>query len=71
MFRSKKVKKAELDQEFLDHIFQLKKEWNYLDNILNRSIEPSEFGQFDLAIAKVKYFYLLREAKVRNLSAIK
>ncbi|SFL75319.1 Protein of unknown function [Gracilibacillus orientalis] len=71
MFRSKKVKKAELDQECLDKIFQLKKEWNYLDDILNRSIEPSESGQFDLAIKKAKYFYLLREAKVRRLSAIK
>ncbi|MFD2658318.1 MULTISPECIES: YaaL family protein [Gracilibacillus] len=71
MFRSKKIKKAELDQEFLDKIFHLKKEWNYLEDILNRSIEPSEHGQFDLAMTKAKYFYLLREAKVRNLSAIK
>ncbi|MGN8648303.1 YaaL family protein [Gracilibacillus sp. HCP3S3_G5_1] len=71
MFRSKKIKKAELDQEFLDQIFQLKKEWTYLDDILNRSIEPSESGQFDLAVTRAKYFYLLREAKTRNLSAIK
>ncbi|MDX8045494.1 YaaL family protein [Gracilibacillus sp. S3-1-1] len=71
MFRSKKVKRSDMDQELLNQLFHLKKEWVYLEDLLNRSIEPSESGQFDLAITKAKYFYLLREAKVRNLSAIK
>ena len=35
----------------------------------SKSIEPSESGQVDLMIAKVKYFYLLREAKHYNLNA--
>ncbi len=71
MFRSKKIKKDILDNEILDAIFHLKKEWAYLDGIMYQSIEPSESGQFDLAVTKAKYFYFIREAKARNLSAIK
>lgn len=71
MFRSKKVKKSEMDQKLLDDIFRAREEWSYLEDIMSRSIEPTEQGQFDLAVTKAKYFYLLREAKVQNLSAIK
>ncbi|WP_058309224.1 YaaL family protein [Gracilibacillus massiliensis] len=71
MFRSKKIKKDVFDKEILDTIFHLRKEWSYLEGILDRSVEPSESGQFDLAVTKAKYFYLIREAKIRNLSAIK
>ncbi|SHN32749.1 YaaL family protein [Gracilibacillus kekensis] len=71
MFRSKTIKKELLDKELLDTIFRLKKEWSYLDGIMDRSIEPSESAQFDLAVKKAKYFYLIREARIRNLSAIK
>ncbi|GAB2536440.1 YaaL family protein [Gracilibacillus alcaliphilus] len=71
MFRSKKIKKTEFNQQLLDQIFHMKKEWSYLEDIMQRSIEPTEQGQFDLAITKVKYFYLLREAKAQKLSAIK
>ncbi|UOQ49547.1 YaaL family protein [Gracilibacillus caseinilyticus] len=69
MIRSKKIKKQDLDQQILESMFQLKKQWTYLDSILDRSIDPTESGQFDLAITKAKYFYLMREARIRKLSA--
>ncbi|KAB8136259.1 DUF2508 family protein [Gracilibacillus oryzae] len=69
MFRKKRIKKEILDQELLQSIYQLKNEWTNLDDIMARSIEPSESGQFDLAVAKAKYFYLIREAKHRKISA--
>ncbi|GAE95417.1 hypothetical protein JCM21714_4655 [Gracilibacillus boraciitolerans JCM 21714] len=71
MVRSKKVKKEIVDEKLLDTIFLLKREWAYLDSIMARSIDPTEYGRFDVAVAKAKYFYCLREAKERNLSAIK
>ena len=71
MFHSKKIKKEVLDQQILDLIFYMRNQWSYLEGIMDRSIEPSEEGRCDLAIAKVKYFYLLREAKERNISVLK
>jgi hypothetical protein len=69
MFLKKKRKKEILDQELLHAIYQFKNEWTNLEDIMERSIEPSERGRFDLAVAKAKYFYLIREAKYRRISA--
>ncbi|MFC4387727.1 YaaL family protein [Gracilibacillus marinus] len=69
MLKSKKVKKSVLDQDILTSIQQLKSEWDHLESIMYRSIEPSEKGQFDLAVTKAKYLYLIKEAKYRSISA--
>ncbi|RCW64601.1 YaaL family protein [Saliterribacillus persicus] len=71
MFDSKKIKKDMLDQEILDTIFSLKKEWHELQFIMDRSVEPTEEGLHELAVVKAKYFFLLREARNRNLSAMR
>ncbi|MBM7572482.1 YaaL family protein [Aquibacillus albus] len=62
-------KKKQVDQQLLDEILLLKQEWMNLKSILERSLEPSETGLFDLAVAETKYFYLLREARIRKISA--
>ncbi|WP_163540052.1 YaaL family protein [Gracilibacillus sp. YIM 98692] len=69
MLRSKK-KVNMLEKEILKKINHLKSEWKSIEAIMDRSIEPSELGQYDLTLTKMKYLYLLREAKVRNLSAL-
>ena len=70
MKKAKDLKKEAMDQELLNMIFTLKDEWTGLESIMNRSVEPSEEGQYELALAKAKYLYLIREAKVRNISAL-
>jgi len=70
MRKVKELKKKAMDQEFLDAIFTLKDEWTSLESIMRKSVEPSEEGQYELALDKVKYLYLIREAKIRNISAI-
>ncbi|SES15254.1 Protein of unknown function [Gracilibacillus ureilyticus] len=70
MFRKRKVKKEVMDQELLQTIYHLKNEWANLEDIMGRSIEPTERGLCDLAVAKAKYFYLIREAKRRKISAV-
>ena len=70
MKKVKELKKKAMDQEFLDTIFTLKDEWTSLESIMRKSVEPSEEGQYELALAKVKYLYLIREAKIRDISAI-
>ncbi|MDC3415251.1 YaaL family protein [Aquibacillus sp. 3ASR75-11] len=66
----RKIKKSEIDQELLADIYRLKREWMNMESILNRSIDASESGLFDLSVAKAKYFYLLREARQRKISAL-
>ncbi|MDC3417761.1 YaaL family protein [Aquibacillus salsiterrae] len=67
----KPQKKKHVDQQLLDEIFQLKDEWMSLKSIIDRSFEPSETGLHDLAVAEAKYFYLLREARKRKVSALR
>lgn len=67
--RSKKVDQA-VNQELLLNIKRTKKDWESLNNIIERSIEPSEEGLAELALIKAKYFYLLREARVRGINAL-
>ncbi|UOR14004.1 YaaL family protein [Halobacillus amylolyticus] len=70
IFNKKKTKRKEIDQQLLTDIQKLKYEWETLDNIIKHSIEPSEEGLLDLSLAKAKYFYMLREARHRNLNAL-
>ncbi|UFT99462.1 YaaL family protein [Radiobacillus kanasensis] len=65
----KKIKRKEIDEQLLDRTYQLKHEWMSLKSIIEKSVEPSEQGLFDLAIAEAKYFYLLKEARHRKISA--
>ncbi|KGP71433.1 YaaL family protein [Pontibacillus yanchengensis] len=70
MFKRKKTKQKELyDQQLLTQINQLKQEWMSLQKIMDHSIDESESGRRDLILSEAKYFYLLREARKRNVSA--
>ena len=70
MFRRKKRRAKDMDQQLLMNIRQLKKEWENLNSIIDQSIEPSEEGLKELALTKSKYLYLLREARHRGLNAL-
>ncbi|MCT2536981.1 YaaL family protein [Aquibacillus koreensis] len=71
MLSSKKIKREEVDEQLLDTIFTLKSEWMNLKSIIERSFEPSEIGLYDLSVAEAKYFFLLREARHRKISALR
>ncbi|UOQ44698.1 YaaL family protein [Halobacillus salinarum] len=70
IFGRKKIRKKDIDQKLLTDIRSLKAEWETLDNIIEHSVDPSESGLADLALVKAKYFYLLREARFRGVSAL-
>ncbi|WP_186576830.1 YaaL family protein [Aquibacillus kalidii] len=70
MFSSKKLSRKVVDEQLLNDIYKLKDEWMSLKSIIERSVEPSEIGLYDLSVAQSKYFFLLREARNRNLSAL-
>lgn len=69
LFRRKKANRVQQNKELLEQIKRLKQELVDLSNIINHSVDPSDKGIYDLAVAQVKYYYLLREARYRNVSA--
>jgi hypothetical protein len=67
MFSRRKIKKNEVDEQLLEKIRQYRFRWKHLKELLENSIEPSENTLNDLAVAKAKYFFLLKEARNRKL----
>ncbi|MBP1950432.1 YaaL family protein [Virgibacillus litoralis] len=68
--KSKKMKRT-VDEELLDSIFTLEREWKQIKSIVEKSIEPTADGYYRENISQVKYMFLLREARRRKISAIR
>ncbi|SDC66698.1 Protein of unknown function [Pelagirhabdus alkalitolerans] len=68
MFNRKK-KKRELEQQLLTDIFKLQKDWMHIKTIIEKSVEPSDEGLYELKVAQAKYFYLLGEARRLGIHA--
>lgn len=66
---SNKKKKQEIENELLRNIYRLQTEWMQLKAVIEKSVDPSLEGQYDLKVAEAKYFFLLREARRLNLNA--
>ncbi|WP_067730493.1 YaaL family protein [Oceanobacillus damuensis] len=67
----RKITKRDVDGELLDAIFLLERDWKQIESIIEKSIEPSIDGRNREALAKAKYLFLLREARLRKVSAIR
>ncbi len=67
LFGKRKIKKREVDEEILNKIRQYQTNWNHINELMKNSLEPSESSLYDQAVSKSKYFFLLREARSRNL----
>ncbi|GAA0608893.1 hypothetical protein GCM10009001_27850 [Virgibacillus siamensis] len=68
---AKKVKKRTVDEQLLQSIFALEREWKQIQAILGKSVESSYDGMFTEKLAREKYLYLLREARRRKISAVR
>ncbi|WP_164670595.1 YaaL family protein [Virgibacillus doumboii] len=68
---ARKIKKREVDEQLLDAIFTLEREWKQIQSIVEKSIEPTADGMYRQSLAQAKYLYLLREARRRKISAIR
>jgi len=66
----KKINKAAVDQVLLDAVFQAEKEWKQIKAIIERSIDITESGHIQEAVARAKYLFLLREARHRKINAL-
>ncbi|ASK61737.1 hypothetical protein CFK37_05985 [Virgibacillus phasianinus] len=67
----RKIKKRYVDEELLDTIFVLEREWKSIESIVEKSIEPTTTAVYKEKFAQAKYLFLLREARHRKISAIR
>ncbi|WP_339230776.1 YaaL family protein [Oceanobacillus sp. FSL K6-2867] len=67
----KKRKRKDVDNELLDTILRVEQDWKDIQSIVQQSMEPSLNGMQQEAIARAKYLFLLREARLRNVSAVR
>jgi hypothetical protein len=55
------------DEKLLIMLDRLKKEWQTRKEIIEKSVEPSSSVLYEFNLIQAKYFYLLKEAKVRGV----
>ncbi|MEW9675331.1 YaaL family protein [Lentibacillus sp. L22] len=67
----RRIKKKDIDEELLDAIFTLEREWKQIRSLIERSIDPMESSILRENLAQAKYLYLLREARHRKISAVR
>ena len=65
----KRVKKKHIDQALLEALFKIEREWKQQKSIVDKSIEPSDFNLYFLGVSQAKYMLLIREAKIRKVTA--
>lgn len=68
---ARRIKKKDVDAEILDVIFVLEREWKKIQSIGAQSIERTAYSRYIESLARAKYLYLLREARHRNMSAMR
>jgi hypothetical protein len=66
-FRRKGWLKKSGDDELLYLMRDLMDGWQTRKSIVENSVEPSDQVEYELRLAKAKYFYLLKEAKIRDV----
>lgn len=67
MFQRQKLRK-EFDQKFIELMEEAKKDWAHLKQMMDLSYGENEELRYKALLAKAKYVYLLREAKIRKIS---
>jgi hypothetical protein len=66
-FRRKGWLRKEFDEKLLTQLSEYKDQWQKQKKLLDRSFDPSEEAICQTKISEVKYFFLLKEAKHRNV----
>lgn len=67
-FRRKGWLRKEYNERLMKALLQLKEDWNRQKDLVEKSVEPSPEVLYDLKLAEAKYFFLLREAKQRQVT---
>ena len=67
-FRRKNLLRNEFDDKLLKQLNLCKQDWQQQKSLLEKSFDPSEEVICETKLAEAKYFFLLKEAKYRNLT---
>ncbi|WP_453992587.1 YaaL family protein [Bacillus nitroreducens] len=67
LFKKKGKLRKEFNEKLLSQLEAAKQEWMRQKSLIEKSVEPSDDIIKDLKVAETKYFFLLREAKRRNV----
>ena len=67
LLRRKGWLRSQYDQQLIQNLLNMKKEWNRQKQLVDKSVEPSSQVLSELKIAEAKYFFLLKIAKMRNI----
>lgn len=65
------MKKKYVNNYVLTTIYHLQAKWKKTEEIIEHSVEPSEGSLIEREIALAKYMFMLREARERNLNALR
>ncbi len=71
MFRKKGRLSKELNQSLAEMMERLKNEWLKQKRVVESSIEPSPEVLHHLKLAEAKYFFLLKEARFKNITQLR
>ena len=66
-FRKKKRLRNDFNESLIGDLERLKQIWHNQKSLLERSVDPSEEVIAQAKLAELKYFYLFREVKRRNV----
>ena len=67
IFRRKGWLRKEFDEKLLDDINTIRTKWNNQRALVEKSFDPSEEILYETKLIEAKYFYLIKEAKKRNV----
>lgn len=67
MFQRQKLRK-DYDQKFVELIEEAKNNWAHMKQMMHLSYGEHDELRYKALLAKAKYVYLLREAKIRKIS---
>lgn len=71
LFRRKSWLRRQYDQQLVQNLIDFKEEWNRQKQLIDKSVEPSTQVLYELKVAEAKYFFLLKEAKMRGIKMAK
>ncbi len=70
-FRRKGMLRKEYNEKLLTKLNEYKNDWHRQKLLLEKSFDPSEEVICQTKIAEIKYIFLLKEAKERNISVMR
>ncbi|WP_087973990.1 YaaL family protein [Oceanobacillus rekensis] len=67
----KRLTKKDVDNDLMNAIFLTEQEWKQIQSIVEKSFDLTHSGMQHEKLARSKYLFLLREARYREMNAMR